>query len=102
MTVAIRMKTYVAWCRKYKSKIKGERKKLINKMANRASFPSPLPLLSLPLSFVEVECEFSEMGCTTMVMRKDLLKQMEENTHKLIILMSVLGSKMGGGSLELS
>ena len=51
--------------------------------------------------FVEVECEFSEMGCTTRVLRKDVLKHMEENTHKHIILMSVLGSKMGG-SLELS
>ena len=53
-------------------------------------------------AFVEVECEFSEMGCTTRVMRKDLLKHMEENTHKHIILMSVLGSKTGGGSLESS
>ena len=51
--------------------------------------------------FVEVECEFSEMGCTTRVLRKDMLKHMEENTHKHIILMSVLGSKMGG-SLELN
>ena len=49
--------------------------------------------------FVEVECE---MGCTTRVLRKDMLKHMEENTHKHIILMSVLGSKMGGGSLESS
>ena len=53
-------------------------------------------------AFVEVECEFSEMGCTTRVMRRDLLKHMEENTHKHIILMSVLGSKMSGGSLESS
>ena len=52
--------------------------------------------------FVEVECEFTEMGCTTSVLRKDMLKHMEENTHKHIILMSVLGSKMGDGSLESS
>ena len=52
--------------------------------------------------FVQVECKFYKMGCTTSVLRKDLLKHMEENTHKHIILMSVLGSQIGDGSLELN
>ena len=49
--------------------------------------------------FVEVECDFSSVGCTTRSLRKDLPQHMEANTHKHLIMMSV-GSPKAGSETE--
>ena len=46
--------------------------------------------------FVEVECDFHSVGCTTRPLRKDLPQHMEANAHKHLILMSTASSKAGG------
>ena len=46
--------------------------------------------------FVEVECDFHSVGCTTRPLRKDLPQHMEANTHKHLILMSTASPKAGG------
>ena len=46
--------------------------------------------------FVEAECDFYPVGCTTRSLRKDLPQHMEANTHKHLILMSTVGLKAGG------
>ena len=46
--------------------------------------------------FVEVECDFHSVGCTTRSLRKDLPQHMEANTHKHLILMSTASLKSGG------
>ena len=46
--------------------------------------------------FVEVECDFHSVGCTTRPLRKDLPQHMEANTHKHLILMSTASLKAGG------
>ena len=46
--------------------------------------------------FVEVECDFHSVGCTTRSLRKDLPQHMDANTHKHLILMSTASSKAIG------
>ncbi len=52
--------------------------------------------------YVSVTCEFSDVGCTAGVLRKDVLQHDEENLHKHLVLMSVMGAKgvLGGSSSE--
>ena len=50
--------------------------------------------------FVEVECDFSDFGCTSRMFRKDLPEHREENVHKHLVLMAVMGSRTGGGESE--
>ena len=45
--------------------------------------------------FVEVECDFYSVGCTTRPLRKDLSQHMEANTHKHLFLMSNASMKAG-------
>ena len=42
---------------------------------------------------VEVECEFGPVGCVAKLPRKDLQRHKEENVHKHLVLMSVMGMK---------
>ena len=44
--------------------------------------------------FVEVDCEFSDIGCTTKIQRKDVPQHREENVHKHLVLMVVSGSEL--------
>ena len=50
--------------------------------------------------FVEVECDFSDFGCTTRLFRKDLPEHREENVHKHLVLMAVMAPRTGGGESE--
>ena len=50
--------------------------------------------------FVEVECDFSDFGCTSRMFRKALPEHREENVHKHLVLMAVMGSRTGGGESE--
>ena len=50
--------------------------------------------------FVEVECDFSDFGCTTRMFRKDLPEHREENVHKHLVLMAVMAPRTGGGESE--